>query len=243
MARTERGAPTLPSLDAIPQVVPLSDQSASEDNVPLDRNTLQTLLAVDGTRSVREIVAQRQSIEALWQLAGLSALGLVRIAPPTAASAPPAVAAPTAPPVDFAPPVVPVPPPQPTNVVPAAPAQPSVEAQPAVAHVATPNVGDTGDATLAAVHCPKLGFEDDPGSSFGRPTRLHRCFAAATPLPLSLDQQRELCLSEQFGTCPRLVNAGAVDTSASPAPDARRRRSSGQPAVARDPIRQPTDAP
>src|SRR5215204_4307485 len=57
VARTERGAPTLPSLNAIPHVVPLSDQSASEDNVPLDRNTLQTLLAVDGTRSVREIVA------------------------------------------------------------------------------------------------------------------------------------------------------------------------------------------
>src|SRR5262249_18844911 len=60
----------------------------------------------------------------------------------------------------------------------------------------------------AVAHCPKLGFEDDPRTSFGRPTRLHRCFAAGTPLPLSFDQQRELCLSEQFGTCPRLAMLG-----------------------------------
>src|SRR5205085_6481921 len=57
----------------------------------------------------------------------------------------------------------------------------------------------------ASGHCPKLGFEDDPASSFGRPTRLHRCYAVGRPLPLSLDQQRELCLSEQYGACPRLA--------------------------------------
>src|SRR5205823_11139245 len=74
----------------------------------------------------------------------------------------------------------------------------------------TPVVPLTTGPSTALTSCPKLGFEDDPSSSFARPTRLHRCFAAGTPLPLSLDQQRELCLSEQFATCPRLTSAGAV---------------------------------
>src|SRR5439155_9113450 len=65
-------------------------------------------------------------------------------------------------------------------------------------------------AVEASVHCPKLGFEDDPTNAFGRPTRMHRCFAAGTPLPLSLDQQRELCLSEEYGTCPRLTMAATA---------------------------------
>jgi hypothetical protein len=62
----------------------------------------------------------------------------------------------------------------------------------------------------AIAHCPKLGFDDDPTNAFERPTRLHRCFAAGAPLPLSLDQQRELCLSDHFSTCPRLTMAGLV---------------------------------
>jgi hypothetical protein len=62
-------------------------------------------------------------------------------------------------------------------------------------------------------HCPKLGFEDDPDNAFGRPTRMHRCFAAGTPLPLSLDQQRELCLSSEYGTCPRLTMSASAPES------------------------------
>src|SRR5687767_2190170 len=50
VARTASGSPSLPSLDAVPHVVPLTDQAPTEDAVPLDRGSLQTLLAVDGVR-------------------------------------------------------------------------------------------------------------------------------------------------------------------------------------------------
>src|SRR5262249_49841321 len=75
----------------------------------------------------------------------------------------------------------------------------------------------------AAAHgrCPKLGFEDDPTSAFGRPTRLHRCFAAGAPMPLALDQQRELCLSDHFGTCPHLTAAPASSAPRGARPGAR----------------------
>ena len=90
--------------------------------------------------------------------------------------------------------------PNPWAAVPRSSATPS--APPATSPQSEPN------AVLPAA-CPSLGFEDDPTSSFGRPTRLHRCFAAGAPLPLSLDQQRELCLSDQYVTCPRLTNLSA----------------------------------
>jgi Domain of unknown function (DUF4388) len=176
-SQTANGAPVLPSLDAIPVLIEQDDSRTTEQPLPLDRATLQTLLAVDGQRSVREIVAQRGSFDALWQVGSLAEVGLIRLEPPT---------------------------------------QPAPRREPAVEEAAklepaaaTPTLLDVVDATG---HCPKLGFEDDPGSSFGRPTRLHRCFAAGTPMPLSLDQQRELCLSDQFGTCPRLSMAGVQHT-------------------------------
>src|SRR5439155_12636305 len=103
-------------------------------------------------------------------------------------------------------------PPASTPIAAPAPPQPEHEREP---HV----------SASSALHCPKLGFEDDPGQSFGRPTRLHRCFAASTPLPLSLDQQRELCLSDQFGMCPRLASdsQSAQSAVASPPPAPRPR--------------------
>jgi hypothetical protein len=159
VARSANDAPKLPPLDAVPELVGQTDSSDAEEPLPLDRATLQTLLAVDGQKTVREIVAQRGSFDTLWQLGNLADVGLIQLR---------------------------------TDVA---------------------NVGNVSQIELepetATTACPKLGFEDDPSSSFGRPTRLHRCFAAGAPLPLSLDQQRELCLSEQFGTCPRLTMANA----------------------------------
>jgi hypothetical protein len=160
VARSANDAPTLPPLDAVPELVGQNDSSKGEEPLPLDRATLQTLLAVDGQKTVREIIAQRGSFDTLWQLGNLADVGLIQLR---------------------------------TDVA---------------------NVGSVSSVQLetaeAKTACPKLGFEDDPSSSFGRPTRLHRCFAAGAPLPLSLDQQRELCLSEQFGTCPRLTMANAA---------------------------------
>jgi hypothetical protein len=187
-ARETHGhVPQLPPLDAIPAVIEQPESDAGEEPLPLDRGTLQTLLAVDGTRSVREIMAQRGSFDALWQLGNLVQVGLVQLCTGAAA---PAASAPTPAPVASAPAPVPAP---------TAPSAPPT------------NVRHIGESTTDVARCPKLGFEDDPSTSFGRPTRLHRCFAAGTPLPLSLDQQRELCISEQFGSCPRLATATSTD--------------------------------
>jgi hypothetical protein len=70
-----------------------------------------------------------------------------------------------------------------------------------------------------AAACPKLGFADDPGSHFSRPTQLHRCYAGATVQRLSVEQQRQFCLSEGFGACPRLSGAleGNVRSAVDPA--------------------------
>src|SRR5262249_43981425 len=160
--------------------------------------------------NVREIVARRGSFDALWQLARLREAGLIELESGLAAPRAPGGIAP----VSRAPEIVmPVPPahdaaPPLTSVHDAE----TLQTEPAIVSPAltpvTPVPGPREEPVVPiAAHCPKLGFEDDPSSSFGRPTRLHRCFAAGKPLPLSLDQQRELCLSEQYPTCPRLVSA------------------------------------
>src|SRR5918912_3149194 len=71
-------APSLPPLTAVPVVVPQED-GGDADNLRLDRGTLQTLLAVDGHRTVREIVTARGSFEALWQLGSLARLGVIEL--------------------------------------------------------------------------------------------------------------------------------------------------------------------
>ncbi|HEV7663444.1 MAG TPA: DUF4388 domain-containing protein [Chloroflexota bacterium] len=202
-SRAANGTPHLPPFDAIPNVVQ-QGSDAAEEPLPLDRGTLQTLLAVDGQRTVREVVAQRATLEALWQLATLAELGLIALSRSTG----PGAAAPLTSSVEPAPHIAPQ-----SAVTPAAPIfpQPRVIAESRVAPQSfvapAPRRPIALDPTRqgSGTHCSKLGFEDDPSNSFSRPTRLHRCFAAGAPLPLSLDQQRELCLGEQFDTCPRLT--------------------------------------
>jgi hypothetical protein len=63
--------------------------------------------------------------------------------------------------------------------------------------------------------CPLLGFVDDPTQHYSRPTALHRCFATHAPGPVTPLEQRELCLSGQFATCPRY--SGALGQTAEPA--------------------------
>lgn len=217
VVQTANGTFRLPSFEAVPALVPQEHLEGEGEPLPFDRGMLQTLLVVDGKRTVRQIVAQRGSVDALWQLGNLAEVGLVALSSTRAKTAPQVIA----PSAGASSPVAPL------------AAQPSAGAsEPAEPTPARPFALDVApdDATP---HCPKLGFDDDATNSFGRPTRLHRCFAAAAPLPLSLDQQRELCLSDQFGTCPRLT----MGTSVPPArePQTARRDSAVRPPASRRP--------
>ena len=288
-AKTANGTATLPSLDAIPHVVAQDEAARTDDPVPLDRGTLQTLLAIDGLRPVHEIVAQRGTLDSLWQIGNLAELGLIRLTPapfgtPTtpfsapattveapveatrrAAAAVPAAAASTTPAAPAASPTMTAASAPAATTIPAAPGTAAAPAMGAASAAGSPTTtaasataaSPAADASPAAVavppapvvlqaaleteealpRCPRLGFEDDPRNAFGRPTRLHRCFAAGAPLPLSLDQQRELCLSDQFGTCPRLAMAGGgprrgAEATAPSAARARAARAAVEPADA-----------
>ena len=80
----------LPDL-AIPQIAPSNGSNGSRDlseTVITDRDLLQTLLAVDGRRTVQEIAAGRGP-QAQTHLRSLAAQGLIRIEPPTPAPRPP----------------------------------------------------------------------------------------------------------------------------------------------------------
>ena len=175
-AQAGDGTGRLPTLEVVPSLVAAGDSPGEEDPLPLDRGTLQTLLAVDGQRTVGEIVARRGSIDALWQIGHLLDVGLVQRSTTASADTVASVAVTAA------------------ATMPASPRPIPVEVE----------------AEESTNRCPKLGFEDDPSNALDRPTRLHRCFAAATPLPLSIEQQRELCLSSEFGTCPRLTMAAGT---------------------------------
>jgi Domain of unknown function (DUF4388) len=197
-ARTVNGQASLPSLDAVPHLVSGDDER--DDQLPLDRGMLQTLLMVDGQHSVREIVSERGTLDVLWQIANLVEVGLVRlerlrgsVAGGSGSTAPaPLRSGVSEPPHSIASEA-------PRRTVP----EPPRAAAPEPIHTLAP---EPAPAEPTTQRCPRLGFEDDPHTSFARPTRLHRCFASKLPLPLSLDQQRELCLSEHFDTCPRLAN-------------------------------------
>jgi predicted kinase len=96
--------------------------------------------------------------------------------------------------------------------------------------------------------CPKLGFMDDPPNHYSHPTHLHRCFAGVSPVRLSTQQQRDLCLTEGFIACPRLagVYGPRVRASVAPARSARplfettlAQQRSPELASADEPTRQP----
>jgi hypothetical protein len=223
------GTARLPSFDWV-AAVDDSSSSSTEETVPLDRGTLQTLLAVDGRRTVEEIVKQRGSLDVLWQLAHLVEVGLVSVGARAAVSATPVVAEPAAvepnpdQTVRIARTAVEAAVVEPIAAEPAPVAAEAEHIEPIAAEpeperptpiIARPFAVEPIPVVAAEVrdHCPKLGFEDDPDNAFGRPTRMHRCFAAGTPLPLSLDQQRELCLSSEYGTCPRLTMSASAPES------------------------------
>jgi hypothetical protein len=55
--------------------------------------------------------------------------------------------------------------------------------------------------------CPHLGFWDNPTVHYSRPTRLHRCYAEGSAVPLTSERQLQLCFNETYHTCPRFVAA------------------------------------
>lgn len=55
--------------------------------------------------------------------------------------------------------------------------------------------------------CPRLGLADDPTRNRTRPTALHRCYATIAPSLVTMEEQRELCLSGRYAFCPRFRNA------------------------------------
>jgi hypothetical protein len=58
--QSAHGGPTLPSLGVVPVLVPQDDESAAEETMPLDRGTVQTLLAIDGV-PVRSATLSRRA--------------------------------------------------------------------------------------------------------------------------------------------------------------------------------------
>jgi hypothetical protein len=70
-------AAAIPSLSAVPHVV--VDESGTEDEIGLDRDTLRLLMHIDGRRSVAELARERGLLRTLKQLARLSQLKLASI--------------------------------------------------------------------------------------------------------------------------------------------------------------------
>jgi hypothetical protein len=70
-------AAAIPSLSAVPMLV--VDESGTEDEIGLDRDTLRLLMHIDGRRTVADLARERGLMRTLKQLAKLSQLKLARI--------------------------------------------------------------------------------------------------------------------------------------------------------------------
>ncbi|MBV9595544.1 MAG: DUF4388 domain-containing protein, partial [Chloroflexi bacterium] len=76
--------------------------------------------------------------------------------------------------------------------------------------------------------CPLLGFADDREHHYSRSTAMHRCYAGGAASLVSAQEQRDLCLSGRFSTCPRfrtdeatILTAAPVVVAAAPEPAVR----------------------
>ena len=85
-----------------------------------------------------------------------------------------------------------------------------------------PSVADpppVSTRVAGAASCPLLGFADDRARHYARPTALHRCFAdAAVPGLVTTQEQRELCLGDQYPACPRFRASAQAQTVAPAGP-------------------------
>ena len=173
---TEAGIGML-ALDTVPRPTDNSLELAfDDDEFVLHRSTVRLLLAIDGRRTLGEILGRRPSSVVLLDLAHLVKLGLIGLEP-----------APWRPRVNGL-----------DDDLTGA-AQLALPRPPAVSHL------DGVSHELATqVACPKLGFADNPAAHFARPTAVHRCYASGSGQLVSTLEQREYCLSGQYATCPRL---------------------------------------
>src|SRR5438105_385752 len=134
-ARAARGERSLPLPNAVPQQIVDGSFEDGDEPLPLDRGTLQTLVSVDGRRTVREIVAQRETFEALWQLGYLIEVGVIGL-PAGSAAEPSSGFRPAAAPPPSLLTALPSPPPEPATAPPVSPY--SVTLPPITSRVPTP---------------------------------------------------------------------------------------------------------
>jgi hypothetical protein len=174
----------LSSPAAVPRLAARPDDGpAATKPLALTRGAVQTLLAVDGRRTVADLAAGRGLAATVRHLAILAEAGLVTAGQP---EAPPPAAPPT-----------------PPELAPAAVAAPSTGAAAPTPAAAPPTPPEPAPAAAGA--CPWLGFADAPTDHFPLPARLHRCFAGASPQPIGAEHQGEFCLTDRFPTCARFV--------------------------------------
>jgi hypothetical protein len=66
--------------------------------------------------------------------------------------------------------------------------------------------------------CPYLGAMNGPDTYWPQPSPANRCYAFPAPTPITEDEQERLCLSGEFGRCPRLQAAQMAYGQRYPAP-------------------------
>jgi len=217
-------APAVPSLAAVPRV---AKAPGTTGEVVLDGAAIETLLAVNGERTIAEIAQAHGIVHTARELARLVENSLVSVDAPDSEAAPPRTRDDTAetdikeePALAVAeestPPVTAEAPSEPTAVAaePAPSASAAVEEEQLAAEAVTPEVAEVPAeepvALAASGPCPKLGYVDDPANRYSRPTQLHRCFASGSAERVSTPEQRDLCLTNRYPSCPRFIAAGAT---------------------------------
>ena len=234
-------APVVPSLAAVPRV---AKALGTTGEVVLDAAAIETLLAVNGERTIADISGAHGLVQTARELAKLVESGLITIDVPEAEQGPARdefeeVHRPERSIEEADRTVVDVP--NGARVDPRSidERQAAERGNAAASSVASAPGSVNGAAAAARPReseeeagapvatapgpCPKLGYVDDPSNRYSRPTQLHRCFASGAAERVSTPEQRDLCLTNRYPNCPRFVAGGATVSSPAstrPAPPA-----------------------
>lgn len=230
-------ARAVPSLAAVPRRADPTSQPDPGEELVLKRSALATLLRIDGRRTVAELCGERGVAHTVQDLATLLERGLITVTPPAqpdSSVTPPRGALPCkSPPASDSKTRRPIRP----SVSPARPSARSPGSEAGAPVAPRPPVVAAENSV-----CPELGFADDRSYHYPRPVRLNHCFARGHSGPVSIAEQRNLCLTERFPTCPRLAavpppgDGGRRRSTASPPPSATI-PASNEPATRREPER------